>query len=115
MNPERKVGQAGLDDELAERIFREGNGGGLVKFCRELAVILIRRYSLEDDAKELRDRIRESLMATLKCSRLQANCLIDLSLEMIHSRVHGCYRRTDIELSYLIALASGVVDDVTSN
>jgi hypothetical protein len=87
----------------------------LIKFCSELAVFLIRRYSVEDDFENHRSNLRKSLEATLKCSRLQADCVIDLSLEMIHAKVHGNYRRPDIELSYLIAIATGVVDDVSAN
>jgi hypothetical protein len=51
----------------------------------------------------------------LKCTRAQANCLIDLSLEMIHAKVRGKYRRTDLEISYLIATATGAVSDISSN
>ena len=57
----------------------------------------------------------ESLKATLKCSEKQALSLVELSLELIHAKVHGAYRRTNVELSYLIAMATGAVADVSSN
>lgn len=101
--------------ELTNRIFQEGNGKGLMKFCRELAVILIRRYSVDDDATDLRETLVPSLVDTLSCSDDQANCLIDLSLEIIHAKIHGKYRRSDLELSYLIAMATGAVTDVAAN
>lgn len=103
------------EQELTNRIFQAGNGKGLMKFCRELAVILIRRYSVDDDARDLRETLQPSLVATLNCSDQQADSLIDLSLEMIHAKVHGMYRRTDVELSYLIATATGAVADVAAN
>lgn len=103
------------EEDLTNRIFREGNGKGLIKFCRELSVILIRQYSVNDDAAELRTKLCESLVATLKCSEKQALCLVELSLELIHAKVHGAYRRTSVELSYLIATATGAVSDVSAN
>ena len=87
------------EQDLTNRIFREGNGKGLMKFCRELSVILIRQYSVNDDASELRAKLCESLKATLKCSEKQALSLVELSLELIHAKVHGAYRRTHVELS----------------
>jgi len=104
-----------VEDELASRIFREGNGKGLIKFCRELSVILIRQYLRNEDAAGLRNRTCDSLVATLKCSSIQAQCLIDLALELIHAKVHGKYRRSNVELSYLIATATGAVADVGCN
>ncbi len=112
---DRCRGKPDAEQELVNRIFRESNGRGLIKFCRELAVILIRRYMVENDAGELRAKVCASLVATLKCSKQQAECLIDLSLELIHAKVHGGYRRTEVELSYLIAMATGAVDDVAAN
>jgi len=103
------------EQELTQRIFCEGNGQGLIKFCRELSIILIRQYTKNDDVGELREKLCSSLVATLKCSSLQANCIIDLSLELIHAKVHGKYRRSEVELSYLIATATGAVSDVNSN
>lgn len=103
------------EEALTQRIFREGNGKGLIKFCRELALVLVRRYSFDENAADLRVSLVPSLTATLKCSDDQANCLIDLSLEMIHAKLHGKYRRTDVELGYLIAMATGAVTDVAAN
>lgn len=103
------------EQDLSNRIFREGNGRGLIKFCRELSLILIRQYSTNDDAADLRTKLCESLVSTLKCSEQQALCLVELSLELIHAKVHGKYRRTSVELSYLIAMATGAVSDVSAN
>jgi hypothetical protein len=103
------------EEELTSRIFKEKSGKALMKFCRELTMVLIRRYSIDEDASDLRDSLCDSLESTLKCTRAQANSLIDLSLEMIHAKVRGKYRRTDLEISYLIATATGAVSDISSN
>lgn len=103
------------ETELTNRILQAGNGKGVIKFCRELAVILVRRYAVEDDAAELRSRLCASLIATLQCGPSQAEALIDLALELIHSKTHGAYRRSAPDMGYLIAKASGAVRDVTSN
>ena len=113
--PRRRKATPNAEEELVNRIFREGNGKGLIKFCRELAVILIRRYMVENDAGELRAKLMASIVATLRCTKQQAECLIDLSLELIHAKVHGKYRRSEVELSYLIATATGAVNDVSAN
>lgn len=114
-NRTSESGKKTAEQRLTNRIFQEGNGKGLIKFCRELSVILIRQYTRNDDIGSLRNKLCASLMATLNCSRLQSQCLIDLSLELIHAKVHGSYRRSDVELSYLIATATGAVGDVSSN
>jgi hypothetical protein len=103
------------EEELSNRIFLEGNGKGLIRFCRELSLVLIRQYSQENDATELRSKLTNSLMATLHCTEIQAVSLVELSLELIHAKVHGAYRRSSVELSYLIAMATGAVSDVSSN
>lgn len=115
INSNRLTKDENQGNDLTNRILQEGNNKGLLKFCRELAVIIVNRYSVEDDAARLRGKLRESLKATLRCTEKQAQCLIDLSLEMIHHKIHGNYRRSDMDLGYLIANASGVVGDVQSN
>lgn len=103
------------EQEQIHRVFQAGDGLGLIKFCRELAVILVRKCDAEKDATSVRTRISDSIVNTLNCTRKQAESLIDLSLELIHFKVHGKYRRSDIELSYLIAKATGAVDKVSDN
>ena len=103
------------EQEQIHQVFRAGDGLGLIKFCRELAVILVRKFDTEKDATSVRTRLSDSIVNTLNCTRKQAESLIDLSLELIHFKVHGEYRRSEIELSYLIAKATGVVDKVSNN
>ncbi len=86
-----------------------------MKFCRELAVIMIRRHSGEEEAGQLRQNLAVDLQSALSCTALQSDCLIDIALEIIHAKVHGTYRRSPLELSYLIAMATGVVDDLSAN
>lgn len=103
------------ESALARRIFEEGNGRTLIKFCRELSGVLIRRYIVEADVEVLRTKVCASLVKTLGCTETQAQCLVDLSMELIHAKLYGRYRRTNVELSYLIATATGAVKDVTAN
>ena len=112
--------RSGISDQTAEerlttQIFQDGSGKKLIKFCRELSSVLIRSYDAENGVGELREKLCASIMVTLSCTEKQALSLIELSLELIHAKLHGAYRRTDIELSYLIAAATGAVNDVSSN
>ena len=110
---------ANAEQLLTNRIAAQEQGGtDLLKFCRELSIILIRSYQAGKDnggTSELRDKLAASLMVTLKCTEKQALCLIELSLELIHAKLQGRYKRSEVELSYLIATATGAVCDVSSN
>ena len=114
-NQHRRKPATDSAESITSRVFREGNGRGLLKFCSELAVFLIRRYASEGNGAINRKDLSKSLVATLQCSERQAECVIDLSLEMIYARSHGSYRRSELELSYLIAIATGAVEDVSDN
>ncbi len=103
------------ETDLSILIFQTGNGLALVKFCRELSGVIIGQYSMETDVVIIRTRVRRSLVANLRCSELQADSLFALSLELIHARLHGHYRRSNLEIGYLIAMASGAVADISAN
>lgn len=103
------------EKNLGEKILQAENGRGLIRFCRELSSIIIRRFIVDKDMDKLRERLGASLIVTLECTEQQAFCIIDLSLELIHAQVHGKYRRSNVELSYLIAIATGAVRNVESN
>ncbi len=107
--------ETAAEKNLVNQIFQAGNGQGLIDFCRQLSQILIRAYIAETDLDSLRTRVCASLVTTLQCSHQQAVCLVELALELIHSRVHGEYRRSTVELSYLITMASGAIRDVSAN
>lgn len=96
-------------------MFQDGSGRKLIKFCRELSTLLVRSYNPETGASDLRDRLSASLIVTLHCTEKQALSLIELSLELLHAKAHGTYRRSEVEISYLIATATGAVSDVSSN
>ena len=99
----------------AEKILQAEEGRGLIRFCKELSNIIIRRFMVEKDMDQLRKKLVISLIDTLECTDQQAQCVIDLSLELIHAKVHGNYRRSNVELSYLIAVATGAVRSVETN
>ncbi len=105
-----------VEEELQDRIFRERDGERIFKFCRELSVVLIRGYQQCDgEIGELRANLRASLVKTLKCGEHQADCLIELALELVYVRLYGRYRRSNVDLSLLIATATGAVGDVSVN
>lgn len=79
----------------------------LMALCREIAGALLGMYSMEVDAKCVRREICEKLKKTVECSQAQANSLFDLSLELVHVQSYGHYRRNPLELSLLIATATG--------
>lgn len=109
---------ANAEQLLKNRIGQANGGKELIKFCRELSVILIRSYKMagdQGDTGELREKLAASLMVTLNCTEKQALCLIELSLELIHAKLKGRYKRSEVDLSYLIATATGAVSDVSSN
>jgi hypothetical protein len=112
---DRLTSIATLGNTSVAQIFNPTNGEGLMKFCRELAVIMIRRHSSGKDAEHLRQTMTGELQATLSCTGQQAHGLVDIALEIIHARVHGTYRRSPLELSYLIATATGAVGDLSVN
>lgn len=115
MESENATAEQLLTDRIASQ---EQGGSDLLKFCRELSIILIRSYQTGQDngsTSELRDKLAASLIVTLNCTEKQALCLIELSLELIHAKLQGRFKRTEVELSYLIATATGAVSDVSSN
>ena len=109
--------QNDLEDQV-DPLNRAGSNtqdSGLLNFCRELSVILIKKYLVGDDPAEVRQEVIFELIARLHCTRAQANHLVDLALEILHVQVHGRYRRSEVELTYLIAKTTGAVRDVSLN
>lgn len=88
---------------------------GLLGLCHEIAGLILRRHLEKIDAVSVRREVRERLVGMMSCSRERAERLIDLSLELIHVKAHGHFKRSPIELSLLIALAGDRLRDVTDN
>jgi len=105
--------EAALLEAMAEP--SENSGTGLLRFCRELSVVLIKKYLVGNDPAEVRQELVYELIARIQCSSAQANHLVDLALEIIHVHVHGKYRRNELDLTCLIAKATGAVGDVSMN
>ncbi len=105
--------EAELLEEMAEST--EEEGAGLLRFCRELSAVLIKKYLVGNDPAAVRQELVYELIARIQCSSAQANHLVDLALEIIHVHVHGKYRRSELDLTYLIAKASGGVRDTSLN
>lgn len=107
---------ATVEEELTDRIFREQNGSLVFNFCEKLSATLKTRYAENNGSiGELREKLSSNLSNTLRCSANQAASLIELSLELVHTQLHGSYRRSSDDLSVLIATATDAVTGMNSN
>lgn len=88
---------------------------GLLGLCEEVAATLLRRQLETGDATRTVREVRRCLMASLHCDSARAGQIVDLSLELIHVKVTGRYRRDPLELSQLIARAGNQLRDVRHN
>lgn len=77
--------------------------------------MLVKQSTVENDPTDVRDNVATSLRHTLRCGTEQAECLIEIALEMIHQKTHGTYQRSPLELSFLMAKATGLVGDPAAN
>lgn len=99
---------ASVEDELIDRILRERGGRRIFSICRDLCEVLYRNYSgIATELNERHDELCESLARRLACTRRQAVSLVELTLNLLHARVHGSYRRPDLDLGGLVASACG--------
>lgn len=89
--------------------------GGLLRFCHEIAGLLIRRHLAGIQPEAARQEVRERLIQLMSCSEERAEWLVDLSLELIHVKMHGKFERNPLELSLLIARAGNQLRDLSSN
>jgi hypothetical protein len=90
-------------------------GKNLMALCREIAGALLCRYASNEEASVSRRVILDGLVGKIGCEVFQAERLIDLSLELIHVHSYGSYRRNPVELSLLIAQATGQQRDGSLN
>jgi len=111
----REEEESQAERDLLRRLSEEAEGMSLLSFCRELAGHLIRRYRSGDEPAEVRATFEEELAGALECDPFQAECLVELAIEVLHVKVHGKYRRDPVELSFLIAQTTGVVREVSWN
>lgn len=101
-----------VKEGLIEMIRASASGSDLLEYCRELSYDLVKRYMAEDDVQEMMERFCDTLQEGLRCTPQQARCLVNLTLELIHFKVHGDYRRANVDLSYLIAMATAAIRGV---
>lgn len=90
-------------------------GKNLMALCREIAGAMLCRHASSEEATTSRRLICDGLVEKAGCDRFQAERLIDLSLELIHVHCYGTYRRNPVELSLLIAQATGQQRDGSLN
>lgn len=112
-----KINRLGsVEEELTDRMLREKNGKPMFAICREMAGLLSCAYSNSStEVMELGNALIDHLVEKRDFSRQQAGCILDLALDLIHARIHGTYRRSNVDLGFLIAVASGEVTDVAAN
>lgn len=87
----------------------------LLELCTEIAGALLLGYTDGKPGRFVRRVITKGLAAKLRCPHLQAQSLVDLSLELIHFEAYGGFKRNFLELSLLVARCSGEVGDVREN
>ncbi len=100
-------GKAATVQESAQR--------GLLGLCHEIAGLILRRQMEKNDAVAVRREVRAKLVELMSCTEDRAERLIDLSLELIHVKIHGRYRLNPLELSLLIARAGNQLREVGGN
>ena len=88
---------------------------GLLGLCHEIAGLILRRHIEKNDAVAVRREVRGRLVQMMQCSEERAERLIDLSLELIHVKIHGRFKRNSLELSLLIARAANQLREVGDN
>lgn len=92
--------------KLIEGSISDDDARYLLDFCEQLSFRIVRMFLVEDDI----DVISEFLAKELQCDLKQAQCLIELTLELIHIKVHGDFRQChNVDLSYVITMATAAL------
>lgn len=94
---------------------QESVRNGLLGLCHEIAGLILRRQIEKKDAVAVRSEVRARLVKMMSCTEERAERLIDLSLELIHVKIHGRFQRNPLELSLLIARAGNQLRSVADN
>jgi hypothetical protein len=79
----------------------------LLSLCHEVAGTLIRGLQSDGNPSKIRKLVSERLREKLEIERAQADCLVELSIELIRVKSMGRYQRNPIEMGSLIAGALG--------
>lgn len=87
----------------------------LLELCTEIAGALLRGYADGKSGRFVRRVIVKGLAEKLRCPGLQAQSLVNLSLELIHLEAYGRFKSNPLELSLLVARSRGEVGDLRQN
>lgn len=117
---ESSVRQSGSPDRLAGIAQAPLSPGeklseALMSLCQEIAVTLLRRTGSGEKAAVVRREIEAGLRQHLSCPDRQIEAIVELSIELIHVKSYGRYRRNALELAYLLDLCSGQAGDTVNN
>jgi len=97
-----------VEAELADRICRERNGQRILSICEGMIETALVGYEgCFYDLQEFRERLFELLIAGREYTRKQVHCLVELSLDILYAQVNNAYRRTKVDIGFLISTATG--------
>lgn len=107
---------ASVEEELIDRICRERNGQRILKICQLISERLLESYQGNtQDLVEFREQLFTALAQSREYTRKQMHCLVELSLDLVYAKLNNSYRRCNVDFGFLIATATGRVDDVSAN
>ncbi len=107
--------------DQVERVHEEGaikvddGKSGLLAFCHEVSGLLIRRQLEVRNPQVVCRFVRSEIVRLMSCSEERAGWIVDLSLELIHVKINGSFKRNPLELSLLIARAGNQLRRLSDN
>lgn len=108
-NQTRSEVESKFSKQIQTQCASQRDSHNLVGFCQKLGNSLVHQFLVESDAYTIREGICAELASDLNCSHQQAECLIELTLELIHIKVHGSFRQANVDLSYIISMAANAL------
>lgn len=90
-------------------------GKELVELCTEIAGVLLRGYADGKSGRDVRNVIVDGLIDKISASQVQAQALVDLSLELIHLEAYGRLRGNAVDFTCLVAKSRGGLEDPSAN
>lgn len=97
-----------VEDELANRICQERNGQRILSICETVIEKALVGYEGSfSDLHEFRERLFSLLIQSRDYTRKQVHCIVELSLDILYAQVNDAYRRTKVDLGFLISTATG--------
>ena len=97
-----------VEEELANRICRERNGQRILTICETIIETALVGYEGSyHDLQEFRERLFDLLITSREYTRKQVHCIVELSLDILYAQINNAYRRTKVDIGFLISTATG--------